>query len=153
MKFEEAVRNTDEIRDAYKPGLQALLEHDRNRLSCNNSRNIRGSVYLDKALAERYPNEPRWDYGIGIQKTSTDDKAIWIEVHPANAREVKVLIAKVHWLKEWLENQAPDLRGITPKGSLYVWIASEGVSLQKTSRQLKLLALAGLSFPCEHYHC
>ncbi|MBM4278143.1 MAG: hypothetical protein FJ130_09730 [Deltaproteobacteria bacterium] len=151
MRFQDAVVNTNDVRDCYEPGLQALLERDRNRLSCQNPRKISGSINLDAAVAQLYPNAARWDYGIGIKKTVARDEAIWVEVHPADANQVQRMIDKVIWLKNWLNNSATSLRVITRNDSPYVWVASGRVSFQKSSPQAKKLALAGIKFPQEHY--
>lgn len=51
MNFNHAVRSSNDVRDAYQPGLQALLERDRNRLPCQDTRKISGSLNLDAAVA------------------------------------------------------------------------------------------------------
>jgi len=106
---------------------------------------------LDEALTKVYPDQPRWDYGVGIKKTRTTDRAIWAEVHPATAGEVKAVIAKLQWLKNWLQNCSPDLMVLTDRAVPYLWIASGKVSFQRSSRQARELAAAGIAFPCEHY--
>jgi hypothetical protein len=151
MRFQEAVANSNDVRDYYRVGLHALLEGDRNRLSCQDTRKISGSLNLDAAVAHLYPDAARWDYGIGIKKTETTDKAIWVEVHPADANQVRKMIEKGIWLKNWLKNRAPDLMAITHEDSAYVWVASGGVSFQRNSPQTKRLALEGIAFPQKHY--
>ena len=154
MRFQDAVANSNDVRDSYRFGLQALIERDRNRLSCQDTRKISGSLNLDAALAgsELYRDQPRWDYGIGIKKTESTDKAIWVEVHPADANQVQKMIDKLTWLKNWLNNRARDLMSITERDSPYIWVSSGRVSFQQTSPQAKRLALAGITFPREHYH-
>ena len=152
MRFQDAVANSNDVRDCYRVGLQALLERDRNRLSCQDTRKISGSLNLDAAVAGLYPGQPCWDYGIGIKKTKFADKAIWVEVHSADANQVQKMIEKLTWLKNWLDNRARDLMTITENDFPYVWIASGRVSFQRTSPQARRLALAGITFPREHYH-
>jgi hypothetical protein len=89
MRFQDAVANSNDVRDCYQAGLQALLERDRNRLSCNDPREITGSLHLDDVVAHLYPNATRWDYGIGIKRTEARDEAIWVEVHPADANQIQ----------------------------------------------------------------
>ena len=151
MRFQDAVDNSNDVRDCYRVGLQALLEGDRNRLSCQDTRKISGSLNLDAEVALLYPNAPRWDYGIGIKKTESKDKAIWVEVHPADANQVQKIIDKLTWLKNWLMNSAPNLTSITGNGSPYVWVASGSVSFQRNSPQTKRLALEGIAFPQKYY--
>ena len=152
MRFKDAVARSNDVRNACRAGLQALSATDRDKLSCANTRKISGSLNLDAAVALLYPNAARWDYGIGIKKTEAKDKAIWVEVHPADANQVQKMIDKLAWLKKWLNNSAQNLMGITESDSPYVWVASGRVSFQKTSPQTKKLALAGITFPREHYH-
>ena len=152
MRFYDAVASSNDVRDCYRLGLQALLERDRNKLSCQNPRKISGSLHLDAAVAQLYPNAARWDYGIGIKKTKPTDKAIWVEVHPADAKQVQKMIDKLAWLKNWLDNRARDLMTITENDFPYVWVASGRVSFQRTSPQAKRLALAGITFPTKHHH-
>lgn len=151
MRFQDAVANSNDVRDCCQPGLQALIERDRNRLSCQDTRRISGSLHLDAAVARLYPNAARWDYGISIKKTEAKDEAIWVEVHPADANQIQKMIEKLTWLKNWLNNRAQDLMNITKNDSPYVWVASGRVSFQKSSPQAKKLALAGIKFPQEHY--
>jgi hypothetical protein len=151
MRFQAAVANSNDVRDCYRVGLQAIMEGDRNRLSCRHTRKISGSLHLDAAVAELYPNAARWDYGIGIKKTESKDEAIWVEVHPADANQVQKLIDKLTWLKNWLDNRAMDLMSITERDLPYIWVSSGRVSFQQTSPQARRLALAGITFPREHY--
>ncbi|MBM4341444.1 MAG: hypothetical protein FJ110_18110 [Deltaproteobacteria bacterium] len=151
MRFQDAVAYTNDVRDCYQAGLQAVLERDRNRLSCQDTRKISGSLNLDAAVEQLYPNAARWDYGIGIKRTETRDEAIWVEVHSADANQVPKMIDKLAWLKNWFNDRAPNLRVITKNDSPYVWVASGRVSFQKNSPQAKKLALAGIKFPQEHY--
>jgi hypothetical protein len=152
MRFQGAVANSDDVRDYYRVGLQALAEGDRNRLSCQDTRKISGSLHLDAAVAQLYSNAARWDYGVGIKKTISTDRAIWVEVHPADAHQVEKMIEKGTWLKNWLKNRAPDLMAMTQGDSPYIWVASGRVSFQRNSPQAKRLVLAGITFPREHYH-
>src|SRR4030042_4132672 len=109
MRFQDAVANSDDVRDCYRAGLQALLERDRNKLSCKEPRKISGSLHLGVAVAQLYPNAARWDYGIGIKKTEAKAEPIWVEVHPADANQVPRMIDKLTWLKNGLKNRAPNL--------------------------------------------
>jgi len=152
MRFQDAVANSNDVRNAFRAGIQALSAIDRDKLSFTNTRKISGSLNLDAALAGLYPGQPRWDYGIGIKKTEFTDKAVWVEVHPADANQVQKMIDKLTWLKNWLNNRARDLMTITENDFPYVWVASGRVSFQRTSPQAKRLALAGITFAGEHYH-
>ena len=40
MRFKDAVEKTDDLAEAYKSGLQALRSVDRERIQCQNTRNL-----------------------------------------------------------------------------------------------------------------
>lgn len=149
MKFREAVLNTPALADAYCPGLQALKRADAEHITCTKPRDLAGSVDVDSALREICPNEPRWDYTIGIKHDLTSDRTIWIEVHPASSTgEVNVVIAKLRWLKSWAADAAPDLLSLTRE---YVWVATGSVAFSQASPQRKKLASAGIRFAGNRY--
>lgn len=149
MKFREAVSNTPALKDAYCPGLQALKRGDAVHITCPQPRNLAGSVDVDSALGEIYPNEPRWDYAIGIKYNMTSDRVIWIEVHPASSTgEVNTVIAKLNWLKCWANDAAPDLLSLTRE---YVWVATGSVAFSQGSPQRKRLASEGIRFAGSQY--
>lgn len=107
---------------------------------------------MDGALAETRPNEPRWDYGIGHRvRESGEERAVWVEIHPASSKNVGEVLEKLAWLKRWLEEEAPDLDRITNASrgeKSFVWVATRAkVAIPKTSRQARQLAQAGLDFP------
>jgi hypothetical protein len=59
--------------------------------------------------------------------------------------EVKVVIAKYQWLKNW-QNRQPDQSPLKANSS-YCWISSARVALTKNSRFTRSLAQAGLDYP------
>jgi len=108
MKFDQAVKKIPTLADAFRPGLQALKASDTARIRCENTQNLTGSVDVDAALCNAYPDQPRWDYAIGLKHNQKTDRAIWIEVHSASSTgETAVVIAKLQWLKRWLAIAAP----------------------------------------------
>jgi hypothetical protein len=43
------------------------------------------------------------------QPTSLNEWLVyWLEIHPASDGEVKVVLAKLEWLKNWLRTKAPN---------------------------------------------
>lgn len=154
MRFREAVIRTPQLgTDAYRPGKQALGKHG-SRVVCRSgeeSRRFTGSVNLDEALRDVYPNAPRWDYGLGVRTGRTPEIAVWIEVHPAYTSEVEAVLNKLEWLKNWLRENAEFLWELTcrnPKQA-YFWLASGGVHIPKTSPQARRLSQMGMGFPRE----
>jgi hypothetical protein len=93
MTFSEPVTKTPSIRNHLKPGLKALKGRDRDRIGCE-SRLLRGSVDVDAALRDAFPNAARWDYAIGI-KRNAHDSVVWLEVHPASSRHIDDVLNKL----------------------------------------------------------
>ena len=148
MTFEEAVAGTEELADAYRVGLGALRARDKKRITCNDPRDLGGSLDVDDALSPSRPNDPRWDYGIGTRKGRRRELVVWIEVHPASSRHVRDVLNKLSWLKSWLVASAPLLNKFRRK---FVWVASGRVALPQNSPQRKKLAAQGLHFAGRRY--
>jgi hypothetical protein len=145
VTFQQAVAQTPDLgASTIQPGLQALGNNG-SRVQCTDTRSLIGSVVLDDVLKAKYPNDPRWDYGVGLRK-SKREAAVWIEVHPASTSEVTTVLKKLHWLKNWLKNQAPTLDKLTAAQSYY-WAATNGVHIRQGSPQARQLQLAGLALP------
>jgi hypothetical protein len=145
MSFRGAVEATPAVAGAYRAGLQALPANDRARIVCNRPRRLTGSIHVDDALAASHPNAPRWDYGIGYRR-GADERAVWVEVHPASSTSIGGMLKKLEWLKTWLQGHAPRLHAITKDD--YYWLATDGpIAITANSPQAKQLALAGLRGP------
>jgi len=150
MKFKQAVLTTPALANAYRPGLQALKRADAEYISSKKPRNIEGSVNLDKALREIFPDDTRWDYAIGIKNKVTTSEVIWIEVHSASSTsEIDIVISKLRWLKIWAVDNAPNLLYLTRE---YVWVATGSVAFSQYSPQRKKLATVGILFAGSHYN-
>ena len=128
------------------PGLRALRSADRKRILCEDARSLDGSVCLDDALINKYPQAARWDYGIGLKK-GRRVLAIWVEVHPARSgKDVQSMLAKVDWLKARLQKSS-DLCSMTH--APYRWVASGKVKIPKRGRWPRLLNENGICYPQE----
>jgi hypothetical protein len=149
MQFKAAVQALSILQGAYRPGLQALAETDRNRITCKNTRALRGSVNLDEVLANSHPNDARWDYGIGLEMTNSSDRVVWVEVHPASSSHVQVVIDKGHWLLAFLKDFKWPLKELPHQ---LIWVASGKVRILANSPQRRKLALAGIHFAGERLH-
>ena len=143
MNFIEAIQNSPEIANCLENGLQALERRDRNKISVNSSRELKGSVYIDKCLERHYPNSPRWDYIFGYK-----DQIYYVEVHPAdNTRKVREVTAKLRWLKQWHRGSAQSLEDLE-RQSTYHWISTgRTASSVKRGRYLQILAQNGIHGP------
>lgn len=132
-KFKEVVESTPEINSGYCKGLQALKGYA-TKVSVDDTRKLDGSVDIDACTLNLYPEEARWDYVIGY-----DERAYFLEVHPANTSNVKEMILKAKWLKQWLQQKAPALKAISANRSFY-WIPSGRYAIQPNSPQYRKLA-------------
>jgi hypothetical protein len=100
-------------------------------------------VAIDRCLQPQHPDERRWDYVFTFR---TGDVGVAIEVHHADADQVRVLIEKKQWTERLLATLCPDLSIALP----WIWVASPPDSvilfdqLHPANRQL---ADAGISFP------
>jgi len=88
-----------------------------------------------------------WDYAVGVANPRQPDSAAWLEVHPASSLHVDEVLAKLRWLKQWLESGAPELDQLPRR---FCWIATGAVSFDRGSRQARRIAQAGLRFPVKH---
>lgn len=147
MRFKGALEKTPGLENSYEPGLQALRRPERTRIFVSDPRTLTGSVDLDHALRRSQPDAPRWDYGVGL-RGGTTDRVVWIEVHPASTKNVKEVISKLDWLRDWLRDCAPLLLEL--KEPSYHWLASNGVHILRNSPQARQLALKGLGMLRRH---
>ena len=143
MNFTEAVQSVPEIAECLEDGLQALERQDKRKIKVNASRDLKGSVYIDKCLEKRYRNVPRWDYVFGYR-----DRVYYVEVHPAdNTRKVREVTAKLQWLKQWRKRSARSLEDLESQ-STYHWISTgRTLSTIKRGRYLQILAQNGIRGP------
>jgi hypothetical protein len=145
MKFKRAVELTPGVKACYRPGLQALSKNDAKRISCENPRQLTGSINVDHALQSAQPQANRWDYGIGLQR-GENETAVWVEVHPASSASISDMLNKLEWLKNWLRSEAPELRKLTGDG--FYWVSTEGpIAITPNSTYAKQLASVGLHGP------
>ena len=76
--FQVAIENTDEVKNGFCVGKQAIKSIDRSKVVAANNNKLQGSLDIDSQVKAVYPNEPRWDYAL-----SYDDRIYFFEVHPA----------------------------------------------------------------------
>lgn len=136
--FNTAIDSCDEIRGYMKQGLSALGRNS-SKVKTQHPALIDGSVDIDTAVRSIRPDEPRWDYVVGYS-----GQAYFLEVHPADTKNVDEMVKKVTWLKHWLTVEAPDLKNLHKCGS-YHWIPSGRVKILKTSPQYRKIAANNLT--------
>lgn len=130
--FKAAVEATPDITFGYCNGLQAFKSNS-SLLKVANTRKLLGSVDIDDATKNLYPQDARWDYAVGYE-----DNAYFVEVHPANTSNVAEMAKKAKWLETWLKDKAGELAKIRD-GNL-LWIPSGKVAILKSSPQYRSLA-------------
>ena len=140
MSFRNAVSRTPHLGPAaYCAGLQALEATDRERIECENTHRLCGSVNIDHALEPNQPNQRRGDYAVCY--TRATQIVYWIEVHEASQRGVAALEQKFDWLQGWLGGEGYRLRAFTAH---YIWISSGETTFTKGSPQVRKLAQKGV---------
>lgn len=137
--FKKAVEETPDVAEGFKPGITALGSYSK-KIEVRNLSLLQGSIDIDSCTKQKYPTSNRWDYAFAY-----NGEVLFVEVHTANSSEVKTVINKFNWLKDWLTNQAPEINKLKRKnGSPYYWIQSKSYSIPKTSRQYRLIKSNGL---------
>lgn len=136
LSFQEAVAATKDVEAGFRPGLQALGANSV-VVRVQDKREISGSVDIDAITKSLYPRDSRWDYVIGYK-----GNAYFVEVHPADTKNVKEVILKKIWLEDWLKKRAPKLKEIKAVNTPYYWVPSGRVAILKNSPQYKRIALS-----------
>jgi hypothetical protein len=86
---------------------------------------------VEQCLGRKYPEQRQWDYAVGFQPTNLVEEVIyWIEVHPANEGEVRVVLEKLRALKTWLRTNAQKLNAMNRS---FIWISSNKTSFTSRS--------------------
>lgn len=143
--FQKAVERTPDISTGYRSGLQALKRNERSSVVATDTRRLDGSLDIDTAVQEKYPNDNRWDYAIGYS-----GKVCYVEVHPAYTSEVSVVENKLKWLKTWLKEKAPLLDGIPKAAPAFVWVQTGKGGILPRSSQARKLAAMGVTIAPVH---
>jgi hypothetical protein len=142
VSFKKAVTKTPHLENAWKPGLRALRAQDRPHLEPEDTQLLRGSVDVDSALQGEQANAHRWDFAIGYRHANWQkDFVYWVEVHTANDKEVKVVLNKLRWLKNWLVGEGKFLNAFKRD---FVWVSSDATTFTLDAPQSKQFAQLGL---------
>ena len=138
--FKTAVKNTPEVASGYCTGLRAMGNYAA-KVQVADTKQITGSVDIDGTIKDKYPDGIRWDYVVGYRQY-----AHFVEVHSAETSEVKAVLAKLEWLKNWLKTQAPELAKIQSPVKSFVWIPSGRMGSLPGSPQAMRLYQRGLKW-------
>jgi hypothetical protein len=142
LTFKRAVKATPHLANAWVEGLGALRARDRPHVAPEDTRLLKGSADVDSALQACQPNEHRWDFAIGYRHTNRQEDCVyWVEIHTANDKEVKVVLAKLRWLRGWL---AEDGKLLDDFERDFIWVSSGPTAFTPDSPQVKQLAQRGL---------
>lgn len=133
--FKKAIEGIKELCGAYCEGLQALNKDCKARVKAIDTHLLYGSVDIDKATTDKYPQDSRWDYVVCYHGA-----LYFIELHPASTSDVKVVLNKLDWLKGWLKDKAE----LEQAEKSYHWIATGGVDILPNNPKCKQLASKGL---------
>lgn len=136
--FEKAVASVPDVAGGYCQGL-AALGSDSRYVTVGETRSLDGSVNIDSCTKSLYPDANRWDYVI-----SYAGKAYYVEVHPATGGMVKVMEAKLAWLKQWLRQKAKPLEEYPAGSPRFSWVHTGKCGLSKTSTEYRRAAMMGL---------
>ena len=102
---------------------------------------LQGSADIDTALQPHQPNAHRWDFAIGYRHTDRKkDCVYWVEIHTGNDKEVKVVLDKLRWLREWLAGDGTHLSRFERD---FIWVSSGATSFTLGAPQLKQFAHPG----------
>ena len=119
-RFKTAVENTPDIANCYQVGLQALGKYSK-KIELDDTMLCSGSVDIDACTKAKYPQSSRWDYALCYKA-----EVFFVEVHTANSTEVGAVLNKFQWLKDWLNNEAPEINKLKAKSQTpFVWIQSK----------------------------
>jgi hypothetical protein len=126
----------------WSDNLDALKSSHRTSLDVPLKRQARKSADIDEQFRKHGPNANRWDYLLEIAVNARATASMLaLEVHTADHSEVKVLIRKKEWTKEFLRSNT------TVGVDRWVWAASGKVNIPKTGKYPRQLAKAGIEFP------
>ena len=144
--FEKAIKNTAELAGGFRYGLHAFSEKKKKKIKVDDTTQLKGSVHIDVCLKKTYPNAHLWDYVFGYK-----GKVYYVEIHQTIAREVKRVIKKVKWLKQWRTTSAKNLENLSHLSS-YHWIATDGGPIKLSQQHLNELAQNGIGPPKRVLH-
>ncbi len=112
------------------------------------------SVDIDAAFAVAEPNDPRWDYGVGVE-AGQQERAYWVEPHPASSTsEVDRMLKKVAWLQNKLKQSSfAGLDKLTKATratgqTAFIWTYSGDNRIPRDSQLARRLQREGLTMPC-----
>jgi len=138
--FRQAVTLTPEVQNCFCTGKAAIPNRDQSKIELTNSRKCGGSLFIDQCLIDQrlYPNANRWDYAIDY-----NGEVYFVEIHTASSSEVSTVLNKLTWLKDWLNNKAPEINALKSRTPFY-WIQSNGYHILPNSSHERAVLQKGI---------
>lgn len=137
--FQIAVEKTEEIKNGFRVGKQAIKNADRSKVDTADSKKLQGSLDIDSQVKALYPSEPRWDYAL-----SYADKIYYFEIHPAETSQIDKVVSKVKWLKNWLKTKAAEINKLPKAEHPYIWVQSGRYAILPTAKDKMKLSVSGI---------
>lgn len=138
--LEKAIEQTPDVKGHFCKGLGALNSAAKTKISVPDTTKLTGSLDIDKATKDKYPEDNRWDYAVEY-----DNETFFIEVHPGSTGEVTKVIAKLNWLKNWLKEKAPEIRILKPADKrAFYWLYTNNFSILPNSKYALMLSSNGI---------
>ncbi len=142
MTFKEAVGKTPHLENAYCMGLEALENKCKTHIEAEDTRKLKGSVFVDEANKKTEPYANRWDYGIAYQHTNRKAEVVyWVETHTASDSQVSKVIKKAEWLQAWFKGKGKLLDSFEKD---ILCVSSGATTFTLSSTQRKRMATLGL---------
>ena len=140
LTFKQAIGQTHEVKKCFQKGLRAFGK-DSAKIELADQAKCGGSLFIDDCLKKQklYSNENRWDYALEYET-----EVYFVEVHSANTCEVRKVLKKLQWLKDWLQQKAPEISKLKAKKQPYYWIQSNDFDIPSTARQYREAAQASI---------
>ena len=140
-RLQEAVKGIGGLDKHFEKGLGAVKGEYRNRITAKEPRLFNGSLDIDKAKSKAEPTANRWDYAIEY-----NGEVFFVEIHPGSTRDVPIILRKLEWLEQWLENEAKAIDMLkTKRTTRYFWIHTGACRILKWSSESKQLAQRGIT--------
>lgn len=139
LSFKEAVEQTPEVQNCFMYGLKALGK-DSAKIELVGKSKCGGSLFIDECLNNKkmYSDENRWDYALEY-----GGEVYFVEVHSANTGQVGKVLKKLQWLKDWLQQKAPEI-GKLRANQPYFWIQSSKYAIPKHMPQYRQAVQASI---------
>ncbi len=138
-KFKKTIEATPHIKDGYRSGLRAFGSYS-TKIELGQTSGCEGSVDIDTHTSVHFPVDNRWDYVFSYK-----GEVFFVEVHPANTAEVRVVLRKLEWIKTWLKEHAAALNALRPRQlPSFYWIQSGNFQIPSNTPQYRAASQAGL---------